>query len=87
VGFVGKGRIVSEHRTEPCGTRSLWHVVLFMDDEIGRERAVGASKDDLDHARAIKARWEKLTLADFAPAPIKTWGIGQRSKDRRRFCQ
>lgn len=81
MGFIGKGRIVSERRVEPCGAPATWHVVLFMDDSAGRERAVGASID-MGYALAIKARWEKETLAVFDPAPVKYSETGQRTRKK-----
>jgi hypothetical protein len=81
VGFVGKGRIVTEERVELCGVRVTWYVVLFMDDVVGRERAAGSSID-LSYANAIKVRWERETCAVFGDAPVKYATTGPRAGAR-----
>jgi len=83
VGFVGRGRIITEERVEFCGTRVVWYVVLFMDDAVGRERPAGSSVD-LSYANAIKARWEKETCAVFGDAPIKNSATGMNSAQSRK---
>jgi len=68
---------------EACGVSVTWHVVFFMDDAEGCERAVGRSLD-LSHAQAIKARWERETCAMLAPAPIKHSTTGLHASANRK---
>lgn len=82
MGFVGSGRIITEERVELCGATTLWHVVLFVDDAVGYEREVGRSVD-FSYASAIKARWEKETLAIFGDAPIKNSATGLNSRRKK----
>ncbi len=86
MGFVGRGRIITEERVEPCGVATLWHVVLFADDAVGCEREVGRSID-FAYADAIKARWEKETCAVFGDAPIKHSETGMNAARNRKKPQ
>ncbi len=81
MGFVGKGRIFPEERIGANGERVKWHVVVFVDSDDNREHAVGSFKR-LDHARAILKRWERETLFEAPPPPVK---YSSRSKTSKRF--
>jgi hypothetical protein len=82
MGFVGRGRIITEERVELCGAVTLWHVVLFMDDAVGYEREVGRSVN-FAYADAIKARWEKVTCAVLGEAPIKNSATGLNARRKK----
>jgi len=81
VGFVGKGRIFSEERPDLCGGRTTWHVVVFVDSVDDREHEVGRCVS-LEHAHAILKRWEKETLFDAPPPPVKYSSNGVRNRKR-----
>jgi len=84
MGIVGRGRIVTEERVELCGVRVVWHVLVFKDEALGRAREVGRSMDRA-HAKAMKARWEKVTCQMFNPAPVKYSGSGMNGARRRKM--
>jgi len=70
MGFIGKGRIFPEERIGARGERAIWHVVVFVDSTDGLEHEVGKCLD-LEYAHAILKRWEKETLFEAPPAPVK----------------
>ena len=65
MGYVGKGKIVSEERALPCGGKQTWHAITFVDDTDGCEKVVGRFANR-EHAQLVKERYEKLTC--FVPA-------------------
>ena len=68
--LIGKGRVFSETRVDRhCGARTLWHVVVFVDEFDGKEREVGRFVDE-SQALAVRARWAKETCVTTL-APIK----------------
>lgn len=67
--LIGKGRVFSEMRIDHCGARTLWHVVMFVDDFDQKEREVGRFIDE-SQALAVQKRWAKETCISTL-APLK----------------
>lgn len=58
--LIGKGRVFTETRIDPCGACTCWYVVMFVDGLKGQEREVARCLD-AKQAEAIRGRWAKET--------------------------